>query len=214
MKVFSQIVGSLLGYVLFLRMGKKLRINAARELGDEYEVKVGKLINPKIKLLNVKEEDVTNIPQFLKTLRKENIPDETEDYNLPNVTWENDGYGLSAACRPSSPATELSNIFGYLNLFQVNSVPNSRNILLDLIFSNVNIIVNTPLDYLFENSLHHSSVCFDLVMQTSSRARYEEYYFDFLYELAVIDCGTAVIKNIFVRLKIVYLEIPTRFGNL
>nr|CAH7764293.1 unnamed protein product [Callosobruchus chinensis] len=56
----------------------KLKINAAREMGDEYEVIVGKLINPKIKLLNVKEEDVTNIPQFLKTLRKENIPDETE----------------------------------------------------------------------------------------------------------------------------------------
>nr|CAH7768442.1 unnamed protein product [Callosobruchus chinensis] len=45
---------------------EKLKINAARELGDEYEVKVGKLINPKIKLLNVKEDDVTNVPQFLK----------------------------------------------------------------------------------------------------------------------------------------------------
>lgn len=57
------------------------------------------------------------------------------DFNLPNITWSNDEFGLSY----SSPLNHcLPESFAFLNLSQLNNVPNHLGKHLDLIFSNNN----------------------------------------------------------------------------
>lgn len=59
------------------------------------------------------------------------------DFNLPNISWSNDEFGLSY----SSPLNHcLPESFAFLNLFQLNHVPNHLGKHLDLIFSNNNAL--------------------------------------------------------------------------
>lgn len=51
-------------------------------------------------------------------------------------TWSgNDNFGTMALCNSNSPANDLYKAFWYLNLFQVNSIPNDRNVYLDWILA-------------------------------------------------------------------------------
>ncbi|KAL3275165.1 hypothetical protein HHI36_019935 [Cryptolaemus montrouzieri] len=45
------------------------------ELGQEYEVRTGKLWRPKIKIINVQDEDLINEEQFVANIAKQNLPD-------------------------------------------------------------------------------------------------------------------------------------------
>ncbi|KAL5242465.1 hypothetical protein ACI65C_009875 [Semiaphis heraclei] len=59
------------------------------------------------------------------------------DFNLPDISWSNDNYGLLY----SSPSSHcLPESFSYLNLFQLNNVSNNQGKHLDLVFSNNNNI--------------------------------------------------------------------------
>lgn len=58
------------------------------------------------------------------------------DFNLPNVRWSNDNYGLSYTSVSGTRIHCVPEIFAFLNFFQLNSVPNSSGNILDLVFSN------------------------------------------------------------------------------
>lgn len=55
---------------------EKLKTNVEKELGAEYEIKVGNLQKPKIKIINVKSEDVNDPNEFVNIFQTQNIPDE------------------------------------------------------------------------------------------------------------------------------------------
>ena len=66
-------------------------------------------------------------------------------------------------------------------MYQMNNIVNSRNVFLDLIFTTFdNINVFLPVDILFESSIHHFPVTFDiLIYEDVLHLEYEEYYYDF-----------------------------------
>lgn len=102
------------------------------------------------------------------------------DYNIPGAIWYNDDLGLNVDCIENSPANIILNSFSYYNLFQINSIPNSRNAILDLIFSSFrDIKVFHPIDFIFPNSIYHSAVTFNLSPKATSHLNYEEYFYDF-----------------------------------
>ncbi|KAG5870383.1 hypothetical protein JTB14_004721 [Gonioctena quinquepunctata] len=85
------------------------------------------------------------------------------DYNLPQAVWSNGNLGVTVQCPISSPAFTLCETFSFLNLYQHNYVHNSRNILLDLIFSNLESVSGLPaIDLLHHDSIHHTSCVFDI----------------------------------------------------
>ncbi|KAG5881595.1 hypothetical protein JTB14_031069 [Gonioctena quinquepunctata] len=79
------------------------------------------------------------------------------DYHLPQAAWSNGNLGVTVQCPISSPAFTLCETFSFLNLYQHNYVHNSRNILLDLIFSNLESVSVLPAIDL-HNSIHHTSM--------------------------------------------------------
>lgn len=103
------------------------------------------------------------------------------DYNLPECVWGNDEFGLSVQCPVSSPATTLTNCYSYFNLFQLNSVLNSRNVCLDLLFGNVDDIVPVEANELIlPNSIHHTAISFVIELgKTIKTISFQEYYYDF-----------------------------------
>uniref|UniRef100_A0A6P7FD63 Uncharacterized protein LOC114328163 n=1 Tax=Diabrotica virgifera virgifera TaxID=50390 RepID=A0A6P7FD63_DIAVI len=79
-------------------------------------------------------------------------------YNLPEAIWSNDEYGLQVVCPGTSSAIHIAQTFGFLQLFQRISIPNSRNIFLDLMFTNdksVEVLLGN--DSILNSSLHHAS---------------------------------------------------------
>lgn len=55
---------------------QKLKETVVKEMGDEYDVKVGNLSKPRIKLINVNPADLTNSVEFLNMFKQQNIPNE------------------------------------------------------------------------------------------------------------------------------------------
>ncbi len=85
------------------------------------------------------------------------------DYNA-DTDWSNDELGVSLF-NPDfeSPASIISCTFGFLNLFQMNSVPNSRGAFLDLLFTHFNDVTVEPAeDLLVHNTIHHTACSFEL----------------------------------------------------
>ncbi|KAJ8982416.1 hypothetical protein NQ317_017218 [Molorchus minor] len=104
------------------------------------------------------------------------------DYNLPEATWSNDDVGVSVNCPQGSAALYLAQWFGFLHLYQLNSIPNSRNVYLDLLFSHDNsIILNLAEDMLLPNSIHHYAYNFSIQINVTNKKylNYEEFYYDF-----------------------------------
>lgn len=80
------------------------------------------------------------------------------DYNLPNVCWSNDEFGVTVDSPPSHPARLVAESFAYLGLSQLNTVPNDRGVFLDLLFSNViSLTTERAIDLLSRNSIHHTA---------------------------------------------------------
>lgn len=71
------------------------------------------------------------------------------DFNLPDIKWQSDHMGVSALSGTSSQASVIVDFMAYLNLFQINNIPNVLGSMLDLVFcdsQNVNVnICNNPL---------------------------------------------------------------------
>lgn len=102
------------------------------------------------------------------------------DYNLPDTSWTNGNLGATGFGQKSSSII-ISQSYAFLNFFQHINIPNSRNVFLDLLFSNViSLTVNEAFDPLFLSSTHHKAYSFELHMGTNkNNMNYREYYYDF-----------------------------------
>lgn len=84
-------------------------------------------------------------------------------------------------------------MFRHHNLYQISTVANSWGIYLDLIFlSYSEIIIESSIDDLFENSVHHSAVTFQLqILDDYSQLDHNEYYWlSYIERLANVDWET------------------------
>lgn len=80
------------------------------------------------------------------------------DYNIPEVSWDNDNNGLTYFLTSSSCACCVPEAFSALNFFQNNNIINCSNSILDLVFCN-NIRLHYDTDSAFNilyDALHHS----------------------------------------------------------
>ena len=86
-------------------------------------------------------------------------------------------------CPIGDPAVDIAQALGYLKLYQHNKIPNDRNVLLDLIFSNVRELdVIRASDPLLDPSLHHigyECLLHHVGESGSSSLAYEEFFYDF-----------------------------------
>ena len=104
------------------------------------------------------------------------------DYNLPEATWSNDAYGVTVNAPINSNAHMVAENFGFLKLYQVNTIPNDRGIYLDLTFTNVSdLVINRAGDPIFDASYHH--VPYDCNVQLNNKTNESlsvtTYYYDF-----------------------------------
>ena len=101
------------------------------------------------------------------------------DFNLPDAVWGRDELGLTVQCPETSNACIVANCYSFFNLCQLNPVLNSRNVALDLVFSNLlDISVSCASDVIFQNTMHHSAIFFELSL-SCQKTQYEEFFYDF-----------------------------------
>lgn len=115
------------------------------------------------------------------------------DYNLPGIKWSKDGLNSEAFCskRIYDSAFLLAESCAFLNCTQINSIPNSRNIFLDLVFSNTpNLNCILANDILLNNSMHHNAYCLNYKCKIEDgNLNFNEYSFDwFKADYANINC--------------------------
>lgn len=60
------------------------------------------------------------------------------DYNLPHINWINDDLGPKALGNVTEKCRIMEENFAYLNLYQINVIPNQYESFLDLVFTNNN----------------------------------------------------------------------------
>lgn len=104
------------------------------------------------------------------------------DFNIPEATWDNDDDGVTVACNHNSPALTLGQSYAALNFFQSIAIPNTRNVFLDLIFTNnSNLIVTEAIDCLFDRSQNHIPYSFEISFAELPQPsiKYEDFYYDF-----------------------------------
>ena len=84
------------------------------------------------------------------------------DYNLPHITWKNTTLGVDiishalTSTATLNSATLLSNFINFNNLHQYNDICNVNDVLLDLVFSNVNFLkIDSPIDIISKIDNHH-----------------------------------------------------------
>lgn len=103
---------------------------------DSFTVLIGAVYLPPNAPLSVFESHTSSVEQLVSSLN----PRYTlvcGDYNISQVSWYVGRLGLNATgCLTSS--SHLVDSFSFLNLFQLNQIPNSHGVLLDLIFSSSN----------------------------------------------------------------------------
>lgn len=105
------------------------------------------------------------------------------DYNLPEASWLNDNLGVNVICPQASSAVLVAQSFGFLHMYQVNLVPNNRDVLLDLLFTNnKNTVASKADDPLFPDSVHHIGYCFSIDTINSNYShslKFNVPYYDF-----------------------------------
>ncbi|XP_022175933.1 uncharacterized protein LOC111038911 [Myzus persicae] len=62
------------------------------------------------------------------------------DFNLPDIIWSNDDFGLLYNTVTNPRVQCIPDAFAFLNFFQLNDIQNSFGVVLDLVFSNDNRI--------------------------------------------------------------------------
>lgn len=58
---------------------ENLKTKAQDKLGKEYVITTGRRLNPKIKIINVKEKELNDTEQFMDDLARQNLPDSIKD---------------------------------------------------------------------------------------------------------------------------------------
>lgn len=102
------------------------------------------------------------------------------DYNLPEIIWWNDDLGLLSSGHNSS-ADCLIESFPFLNLFQLNTISNANNVMLDLVFSSNSLLdVSLASDYLVKCDKHHPAIAiFVPCNKTYQCLEFEEFMYNF-----------------------------------
>ena len=101
------------------------------------------------------------------------------DYNLPDAAWMSGDGDLSVRCPESSHALNLAQEFAFLNMFQCNNIPNSRDVFLDLCFSTIpDVKVVVAEDLLLPDSIHHYAYYFEVQARCDSLTT-DQVYLDF-----------------------------------
>ena len=119
------------------------------------------------------------------------------DFNLPDAKWVYNDDGFYVECHEDYPACSLAESYTYMDMFQMNTIPNNRLVYLDLLFSNVsNISVLPAVDLIFPNSVHHIAYTFNIPVNNSTLSS-EEYFFDFRNAnyIAINECLASVDWN-------------------
>lgn len=107
------------------------------------------------------------------------------DYNLPEANWSNDVFGVTVACPGASSAVSVARTFGFLQLYQKIDIPNTRNVFLDLLFTNDNsVVISLASDPILDDSLHHLQYeCllsnFYSKESSGNNLFFEDFYYDF-----------------------------------
>ena len=101
------------------------------------------------------------------------------DYNLPDAAWMSGDGDLSVRCPENSHALNLAQEFAFLNMFQCNNIPNSRDVFLDLCFSTIpDVKVVVAEDLLLPDSIHHYAYYFEVQARCDSLTT-DQVYLDF-----------------------------------
>lgn len=103
------------------------------------------------------------------------------DINIPGALRSNDDLDLELSCKMSSPFMVLRNCYGVYNMYQFNTVANSRNVFLDLVFSNhQSINVELAIDLLLPNNVQHNAILTRILCQNVTYyLQFENNFFDF-----------------------------------
>jgi len=102
------------------------------------------------------------------------------DYNIPKISWSFDDIGLKSSSTTSAPATIISDLFAFLNLFQCNTISNTYGELLDIIFStHNNLTVSRATISLIKPDLYHPPLMFSLTRPKTSQTVERPLYRDF-----------------------------------
>ncbi|KAF5200984.1 Rna-directed dna polymerase from mobile element jockey, partial [Thalictrum thalictroides] len=84
------------------------------------------------------------------------------DFNLPNITWSNDTYGVTYSASSHIRVPCVPECFSFLNFFQLNNVPNRYKTILDLVFSNKgDIVVNKADEHVVPEDHYHPTLVFE-----------------------------------------------------
>lgn len=87
------------------------------------------------------------------------------DFNLPNVTWLNEELAVRAVGCMSPQIECMADCFAYLNLFQLNYIPNVTGNFLDLVLSNDrSIVVNMVSEPFLRCDKYHPAINFTLCL--------------------------------------------------
>lgn len=103
------------------------------------------------------------------------------DFNLPNITWSNDSFGLIYSSRSEPKVPCIPEFFAMLNFFQINNIVNSLDSILDLVFvSCPGLSVSLSLDSLVPADRFHPafSILFPYVSKPPNYCPHAT-YFDF-----------------------------------
>lgn len=103
------------------------------------------------------------------------------DFNLPNITWQNDSLGSSPLGCANDRVECIANGFAYFNLYQVNSVPNCNGGFLDLIFTDRrDTIVSIADDPLLGCDNYHPALVFCILSDTAfTSLEYDYSFYDY-----------------------------------
>lgn len=100
------------------------------------------------------------------------------DYNLSDAVWSDSGAFVD--CPPGSPAGAVHSSFSFLNLNQVNRIPNNNGVFLDLVFSNLlGVGVSVACDKLLDDSYHHISYNIEIPVVQDKKLKCNVQYYDF-----------------------------------
>jgi hypothetical protein len=106
------------------------------------------------------------------------------DFDLPNTTWSTIDNNMTYDCSNDPKSSCVVNCFSYLNMFQVNKIPNSMNRFLDLVFCNeLSVMPSVDHALILNESIFHLACGFQInsCLNNNLKLQSEDVYYDFKY---------------------------------